>query len=69
MNSCPLCAFNLDRRQKQAKELHADMKSIPIFYFPQLLGLAFGINSNELGFNMHYVDPRPLLKEKGLIKR
>ena len=67
--SCPLCAFNLDRRQKQAKDLHADMKSIPVFYFPQLLGLAFGIKSNELGFNMHYVDPRPLLKEKGLIKR
>jgi len=65
--SCPLCEFNLDRKQKRAKETHGDMKFIPVLYFTQLLGLAFGIDVDKLGFDMHYVDPRPLLKEKGLI--
>ncbi len=67
ITSCPLCHFNLDRRQKEAKERHPDFHPMPILYFTQLMALAFGFEEEKLGFEPHYVDPRPLLKERGLL--
>ncbi|MFX0197445.1 MAG: CoB--CoM heterodisulfide reductase iron-sulfur subunit B family protein [Candidatus Hodarchaeota archaeon] len=67
---CPLCTFNLDRRQKEAKELHRDLKEIPIVYYTQLMAIAFGLDDTSYGFDMdlHYIDPKPLLKERNLIR-
>jgi len=67
---CPLCTFNLDSRQKEAKEMHQDLKKIPIFYYTQLMAIAFGIKEEFYGLDLglHYIDPKPLLKEKKLIK-
>lgn len=65
--SCPLCAFNLDQRQKQAQKMFPEFKNIPILYFTQLLAIALGCTEDDLGLNLHYIDPRPILKEKGLI--
>lgn len=67
ITSCPLCHFNLDRRQKEAKARYSEFKQMPILYFTQLMALAFGFRDSELGFDSHYVDPRPLLKERGLL--
>ncbi len=67
ITSCPLCHFNLDRRQKEAKERHPDFQTMPILYFTQLMALAFGFGEEKLGFEPHYVDPRPLLRERGLL--
>ncbi|MBU2437863.1 MAG: CoB--CoM heterodisulfide reductase iron-sulfur subunit B family protein [Acidobacteria bacterium] len=65
--SCPLCAFNLDQRQKVTKKIFPDFKNIPVLYFTQLLALSLGCSENDLGLNLHHIDPRPILKEKGLI--
>ena len=67
---CPLCAFNLDRRQKEAKELHRDLKETPIVYYTQLMAIAFGLDEKVYGLEpaLHYIDPKPLLKEKKLLK-
>lgn len=65
--SCPLCRFNLDNRSKQAKELHKDFEPLPVVYYTQLLALALGLDSDLLGFEKHYVDPRPVLNKKGLL--
>jgi len=43
ITSCPLCAYNLQRRQKLAKRLHPDFRPLPVLYFTQLLALAFGL--------------------------
>ncbi len=67
ITSCPLCHFNLDRRQKDAKERHPEFKPMPILYFTQLMALALGFEEDKLGFDSHYIDPRPLLKERGLL--
>lgn len=67
MVSCPLCLFNLDRRQKEARELNPSLPEIPIVYFTQLMALAFGIDHQKLGFNEHFVDPTPLLKKQKLL--
>jgi len=60
--TCPLCEFNLDKRQK-----FLNSEGIPVLYFTQLLALAFGIEESCL-FEKHHVDPRPLLRERGLLK-
>ena len=62
--SCPLCQFNLDRRQKEARELNSSLPEIPIVYFTQLMALALGMDHKKLGFNEHYVDPTPVLKKR-----
>ena len=65
--SCPLCFFNLDRRQKELKEVYRGFTGIPIFYFTQLLAIAMGAGAETCDFSLHHIDPRPLLERKGLI--
>ena len=59
--ACPLCHVNLDARQKQIEEEFKEDFGLPIIYFTQLMGLAFGLKSEELGLDKHFVDPMPLL--------
>lgn len=61
--SCPLCAFNLDNRQVEVKALHHDFNEIPVFYFTQLMALAFGLDKEICGFDLNHVDPKPLLNK------
>ena len=65
--SCPLCAFNLDHRQKETVREYPEFKNIPVLYFTQLLALSLGCPMESLGFDLHFIDPKPILKEKGLI--
>jgi heterodisulfide reductase subunit B len=65
--SCPLCAFNLDHRQKETLQRYSEFKKMPILYFTQIMAIALGCGEEDLRFDLHYVDPRPLLKQKGLI--
>ncbi len=55
--------YNLDVRQKQIEEEFQETFHLPIIYFTQLVGLAFGIKSEELGLDKHFADPYPLLKK------
>lgn len=65
--SCPLCAFNLDHRQRATLERYSDFKPMPVLYFTQLLGLALGCPEESMRFDLHDVDPKPVLKGKGLL--
>lgn len=65
--SCPLCFFNLDRRQKEARKKYGDLRPVPILYFTQLLAIALGLGEEVCCFDINYVNPRPLLEDKGLI--
>jgi len=66
---CPLCFFNLDYRQNDVQARYKEFNSIPIFYFTQLLAIAFGLGVDVCEFNDHQVDPRELLYSKNLISR
>lgn len=58
VTACPLCQMNLDLRQGQINHaLHENFK-IPVFYYTQLMGYAFGLDRAELGFEKLCVDPR-----------
>ncbi|MCX5882180.1 MAG: heterodisulfide reductase-related iron-sulfur binding cluster, partial [Deltaproteobacteria bacterium] len=60
--SCPLCQSNLDIFQKNRPE-----RRLPVFYFTELLRLGFSQIGNPHWFKMHFTDPVPLLKTKGLL--
>jgi heterodisulfide reductase subunit B len=57
-----LCHTNLDARQFQ---MGLDQE-MPIMYITQLMALALGLSQREAALNKNLVDPRPLLKEKGI---
>lgn len=65
--SCPLCAFNLDDRQKEMAQHHPEFEPMPVFYFSQLMALAFGLGKEVCMLEDNYVDPRPLLESKKLL--
>lgn len=47
---CPLCQFNLECYQDKINRKFKANISIPVLYFPQLVGLALGIPRDQLGF-------------------
>jgi heterodisulfide reductase subunit B len=67
VTSCPLCAFNLDQRQKETAEKFLDFEHTPVFYFTELMSVALGLGWDKNWTKLHYVNPESLLKEKGLI--
>jgi heterodisulfide reductase subunit B len=64
--ACPFCHVNLDSRQKQIEEQISGTLGLPVLYFAQLMGLAFGVDPEGLGLAKHFVDPFPLLRQKKL---
>ncbi len=61
--ACPLCQMNLDLRQKQAaKEADAFFR-MPVLYFTQMMGLAFGIAPEHLGLEKLRVSADELLRK------
>lgn len=61
--ACPLCHMNLDARQMQMDVA----EPMPILYFTQLMSLAFGLPPKAAALHKNLVDPRPLLKQRGLL--
>ncbi len=64
---CPLCQANLDMYQSDAEKKLGMQLGIPVLYFTQLMGLAMGLNPDQVCLNKLIVDPLPILAEKGLI--
>ena len=60
--ACPLCHANLDTRQEEVNDLYKKKYNLPILYFTQVMGLAFGFGIKELSLNKHFVIPEKLLK-------
>ena len=65
--ACPLCHANLDLRQKQINKEFGGQFDIPITYFTQLMGVAYGIDAKTLGMDKHSTDAIGLLQSKGLL--
>jgi len=54
VNSCPLCQTNLEMRRPPGEDM-------PVFYFTELMGLAFGIPEARDWCSKHLVDPGKLI--------
>jgi heterodisulfide reductase subunit B2 len=53
--ACPLCQMNLDAYQSRINKIYGTDFQIPILYFTQLMGLAFGLPPADLGFQRSIV--------------
>ncbi len=60
VTACSMCHMNLEIRCTRKQK-------IPVFHFSELLSLAAGWGAKKNWFNRHLIDPRPLLKSKGLL--
>jgi heterodisulfide reductase subunit B len=59
---CPFCNVMYEGQQKKiAKAAGLDI-NVPVVYYPQVLGLALGLSSKELGFKLNRIKPKELLK-------
>jgi heterodisulfide reductase subunit B len=68
VTACPLCHANLDVRQKEINHLFDGDYDIPIVYFTQLMGIAYGMSAKTVGLDKHFSDAIGLLKAKGLLE-
>jgi len=65
--SCPLCHANLDTHQKQISQEAGRKYAVPILYFTELMGLAFGNPEARKWFGRHLTDPTAFLQQRNLI--
>jgi heterodisulfide reductase subunit B len=72
VTACPMCMANVDGRQLYRsgpplpRPAKPDYQPLPIFYFTELMALAYGLPLAK-ALAKHLVDPRPLLKRLGLL--
>jgi heterodisulfide reductase subunit B len=61
---CPMCQLNLDAYQSRVnRHFGADFK-LPIIFFTQLMGIAFGIAPERLGFGKEIVAAWPVIEAR-----
>jgi heterodisulfide reductase subunit B len=57
VTSCGLCQMNLEMRQDVG---------LPIFYFTELMGVAFDVGKRENWWKRHLISPKTLMDSMGL---
>jgi heterodisulfide reductase subunit B len=62
---CPMCQLNLDMYQKEMNKFFGKKYNIPVLYFTQLIGLAFGVSPSELGIGSEFMSARDALAKIG----
>ncbi len=63
---CPMCQLNLDAYQHNVNKAYGTHYNIPILYFTQLMGLAFGLSAKKLGFGKEFISAAPALIKIGV---
>ncbi len=62
-----MCQSNLDSWQKEISNEAGKQYNIPVFYFTELMGVAFGLSPRSLGLHKHFRDPAPALRSHSLV--
>ena len=60
---CPFCNIMYEANQKKIEKVQGKEYKLPVLFYPQLLGLAMGMEPDELGMKMNRVRPTELLKK------
>ena len=58
---CPLCQTNLDAYQSRVNQHFKTNFNIPVLFFTQLMGVAFGLSNDELGLKTNIVPVEKVL--------
>jgi heterodisulfide reductase subunit B2 len=59
--TCPLCQMNVDTYQGRVNDAYGTSFRIPVVYFSQLMGLAFGLDAKAIGLYRGEVPATALL--------
>jgi heterodisulfide reductase subunit B2 len=62
ITTCPLCQFDLECFQDDMNHDFDTNFHLPVLYFTQLMGLAFGLPEKELGIHRLFVKPEKTYK-------
>lgn len=63
---CPMCQMNLDAYQNEMNNHFGTNYKMPILFFTQLIGLAFGMDAKALGIGRELVNSQPALSKIGV---
>jgi heterodisulfide reductase subunit B len=63
---CPMCQMNLDAYQNEMNNFFGTEYRMPVLFFTQLMGLAFGREPEELGIGAELVSSRDALANIGV---
>lgn len=63
---CPMCQLNLDAFQSDVNRYFKTNYHLPVLYFTQLMGLAFGHPPEELGIGNEFIDSTEALAKIGV---
>jgi heterodisulfide reductase subunit B len=63
---CPLCGSIYDRNQRVIERRFNVAYNLPVLFYPQVLGLALGMNPTGLGLNLNRVKTSDLLNKLGV---
>jgi len=58
---CPLCQTNLDAYQSRVNRKFKTNYKLPVLFYTQLMGIAFGIDGKTLGLNTNIVSPNQVM--------
>ena len=56
VTTCPLCQMNLEAYQSEINKVYKTKYNMPILFFTQVLGLAFGFSDKELGIDKNLTE-------------
>lgn len=65
--SCQMCQSNLDMYQQKIEADWGRSFALPVLYFTELMGVAFGLKEAGSWLARHFADPRELLSQKKLL--
>ncbi len=63
---CPMCQMNIDAYQNEMNHYFGTDYHMPILFFTQLMGLAFGREPDEVGIGLELVSSRNALAQIGV---
>jgi heterodisulfide reductase subunit B len=58
---CPTCFLQFDTGQIELRSSKKADSNLPVLYLPELLGIALGMNSEELGLSLHKIKVKSVL--------
>lgn len=64
--ACPMCQLNLDAFQPGMNRYYKSNYAMPILYFTQLMGLAFGMDAATLGIGSEFISAKPAMAKIGV---
>jgi heterodisulfide reductase subunit B len=63
---CPFCSIMYEDNQKKIETKFNVTYNLPVFYYPQVLGLALGVEPKQLGFQLNKIKPAAVLEKIGV---